>query len=86
VPGWPDDSSTVADTRRNATSVAGYGINDVVDHYAKAISGLSTKPIAIGHSFGGLVVQRLLGRISPQLQSRSTRRRSRECSTCRRRL
>jgi non-heme chloroperoxidase len=31
------------------------------DHYANAISGLSAKPIAIGHSFGGRVVQRLLG-------------------------
>jgi non-heme chloroperoxidase len=61
APGWPGDSSTVAETRSNAMSVAGYGINDVVDRYAKAISGLSAKPIAIGHSFGGLVVQRLLG-------------------------
>jgi pimeloyl-ACP methyl ester carboxylesterase len=61
APGWPGDSATVAETRSNAGAVAGYGIDDVVDHYAKAISGLGAKPIAIGHSFGGLVVQRLLG-------------------------
>jgi non-heme chloroperoxidase len=61
APGWPGDSATVTETRSNSSAVAGYGINDVVDHYAKAISGLGAKPIAIGHSFGGLVVQRLLG-------------------------
>ena len=36
------------------------GIDAVVDHYAQAIGGLETKPLAIGHSFGGLIVQRLL--------------------------
>jgi pimeloyl-ACP methyl ester carboxylesterase len=61
APGWPGDSATVAETRANAAAVAGHGINDVVDHYAQAISGLAEKPIAIGHSFGGLVVQKLLG-------------------------
>ena len=61
APGWPGDSGTVAETRGNSGAVAGHGINDVVGHYAKAISGLGTKPIAIGHSFGGLVVQKLLG-------------------------
>jgi len=61
APGWPGDSATVEETRSNSGAVAGYGIDDVVDHYAKAISGLGAKPIAIGHSFGGLVVQRLLG-------------------------
>jgi non-heme chloroperoxidase len=61
APGWPGDSSTVEETRSNAERVAGFGIDAVVDHYAKAIAGLDTKPIVIGHSFGGLVVQRLLG-------------------------
>jgi pimeloyl-ACP methyl ester carboxylesterase len=41
--------------------VAGFGLNAIVDHYAQAIGALEAKPIAIGHSFGGLVVQRLLG-------------------------
>jgi non-heme chloroperoxidase len=61
APGWPGDSATIEETRKNAAQVAGHGIDDVVDHYAKAIAGLGSKPIAIGHSFGGLVVQRLLG-------------------------
>ena len=61
APGWPGDSDTVEETRANADKVAGYGINAVVDHYAQAIAPLEEKPIVIGHSFGGLIVQRLLG-------------------------
>jgi pimeloyl-ACP methyl ester carboxylesterase len=41
--------------------VAGYGIDDVVDHYAWIVSASEPKPIVIGHSFGGLIAQRLLG-------------------------
>lgn len=61
APGWPGDSSTVEETRMQPERVAGYGINDIVDHYASVIGELDAKPIVIGHSFGGLVVQRLLG-------------------------
>jgi len=61
APGWPGDSSTIAETRSHPERVAGYGIDDIVDHYAETIRGLGRKPILIGHSFGGLVVQRLLG-------------------------
>src|SRR5579862_7606139 len=59
--GWPGDGATVEESRRSADRIAGYGIDAVVDHYAEAIAGLESKPIAIGHSFGGLIVQRLLG-------------------------
>ncbi len=41
--------------------VAGKGIQDVVQRYAGIIGGLPAKPVVIGHSFGGLIVQRLLG-------------------------
>jgi len=61
APGWPGDSATVEETRKNAEQVAGHGIDDVVQHYAAIVGELETKPIVIGHSFGGLVVQRLLG-------------------------
>ena len=33
----------------------------MVAHYAQIIRGLDAPPIVIGHSFGGLIVQRLLG-------------------------
>lgn len=61
APGWPGDSSTVEETRSQPERVAGYGIDDVVEHYARIIGGLEAKPIVIGHSFGGLIAQRLLG-------------------------
>ena len=61
APGWPGDSGTVAEAREKPESVAGHGINDVVEHYAQIIGTLDAKPIVIGHSFGGLIAQRLLG-------------------------
>ena len=47
--------------RSHPEQVAGKGINDVVEHYAQIIRGLDSPPVVIGHSFGGLIVQRLLG-------------------------
>src|SRR6516225_12110565 len=61
APGWPGDSDTVEETRRLSERVAGKGIDDVVGHYAQIIRGLDTPPVVIGHSFGGLIAQRLLG-------------------------
>jgi non-heme chloroperoxidase len=60
-PGWPGDSGTVEETRSQPDKVAGHGIDDVVDHYARLIGELGAKPIVVGHSFGGLIAQRLLG-------------------------
>src|SRR6478752_8356989 len=60
-PGWPGDADTVEETRRQPERVAGKGIDDVDAHYAQIIRGLDAPPIVIGHSFGGLIVQRLLG-------------------------
>ena len=60
APGWPGDGANVVETRANPERLAGYGIDDVVFHYTDAIAGLGRRPIAIGHSFGGLIVQRLL--------------------------
>jgi len=61
APGWPGDSTTIEETRKHPERVAGHGIDDVVGHYAGIIKALETKPIVIGHSFGGLIAQRLLG-------------------------
>jgi pimeloyl-ACP methyl ester carboxylesterase len=61
APGWPGDAETVAQSRANAESIADHGIDDVVAHYASIIAGLDAKPILIGHSFGGMIAQRLLG-------------------------
>jgi non-heme chloroperoxidase len=41
--------------------VAGKGIDDVVGHYARIIRGPEAPPVVMGHSFGGLIAQRLIG-------------------------
>jgi pimeloyl-ACP methyl ester carboxylesterase len=61
APGWPGDPSTVEEARADPDSIADHGIDDVVAHFAKIIDGLDTKPILIGHSFGGMIAQKLLG-------------------------
>jgi pimeloyl-ACP methyl ester carboxylesterase len=61
APGWPGDPDTVEEARSNPESIADHGIDDVVTHYAKIIGGLDAKPILIGHSFGGMIAQKLLG-------------------------
>ncbi|MGW4244803.1 alpha/beta hydrolase [Nocardia sp. NPDC004722] len=61
APGWPGEPDTVQAARAASDSVAGHGIDDVVDHYAAIIAGLPTPPILIGHSFGGMIAQKLLG-------------------------
>jgi pimeloyl-ACP methyl ester carboxylesterase len=59
---WPGDSETTEATRRKPDAVAGYGVTEIADHIARQIKALDKKPILIGHSFGGLLVQNLLGR------------------------
>ncbi|MGI5183674.1 alpha/beta hydrolase [Dactylosporangium sp. CA-152071] len=61
APGWPGEPGTVAGAREHPEAVADHGIDDVVEHYAKVIAGLPAKPILIGHSFGGMIAQKLLG-------------------------
>jgi non-heme chloroperoxidase len=60
APGWPGDSDTVAATRRNPGALSNLGLEDITDGYLRAIDKLDTNPIVIGHSFGGLVAQKLL--------------------------
>ena len=59
---WPGDAETTEATRRKAAAVAGYGVTEIANHIAEQIKILQQKPILIGHSFGGLLVQNLLGR------------------------
>ncbi|HWB24234.1 MAG TPA: alpha/beta hydrolase [Chitinophagaceae bacterium] len=61
-PGWPGDSATVEECRANPAAIANRGVTEVADSYAKVIAGLSGPPIVIGHSFGGLIAQVILGR------------------------
>jgi non-heme chloroperoxidase len=61
-PGWPGDSPTVAGCRSNPGAIANRGVSEIADNYAKIFTTLSEPPIVIGHSFGGLITQVLLGR------------------------
>jgi pimeloyl-ACP methyl ester carboxylesterase len=60
APGWPGDAPTVAETRADPDAMAKIGIAEIVEHYAQLIGSPATKPIIVGHSFGGLVAQELL--------------------------
>jgi pimeloyl-ACP methyl ester carboxylesterase len=61
APGWPGDSDTVDEARANPEKVADFGIDDIADTYRTAIGALPASPIIIGHSFGGLITEKLLG-------------------------
>ena len=61
-PPWPGDSPTVAESRANPQKIANRGVQEIADSYAAIIATLAEPPIIIGHSFGGLLTQILLGR------------------------
>ena len=61
APGWPDDPETVAEARERPEVFAGKTVGQVTDHHAGIIGRLTKKPIVIGHSFGGLITQKLAG-------------------------
>jgi pimeloyl-ACP methyl ester carboxylesterase len=52
---------TVEAAPANPDSIADHGIDDVTGHYAKIIDTLPARPILIGHSFGGMIAEKLLG-------------------------
>jgi non-heme chloroperoxidase len=61
-PPWPGDSATVEECRANPGAIANRGVTEIVDHYSRMIASLAEPPIVIGHSFGGLIAQVILGR------------------------
>ena len=61
-PGWPDDSSTVAEARANPQALAGKSFGQVADYVSGTVKQLKKKPAVIGHSFGGLFTQVVAGR------------------------
>jgi pimeloyl-ACP methyl ester carboxylesterase len=61
APGWPDDPETVAEALHDPQAFADKSIKQATDHYVEAIGRLTRKPAVIGHSFGGLIAQRLAG-------------------------
>src|SRR5436190_3559899 len=74
APGWPGDPDTVEESRRDPSRVAGKGIDDVVDHYARIIDALEVPPVVIGHSLAALSRSGCSGRALPLPQLRSKAR------------
>ncbi|NYJ06395.1 alpha/beta hydrolase [Petropleomorpha daqingensis] len=58
---WPGEAATVAETRAHPEDVAGHGIEEVTRHVAATIEAMDRPPILIGHSFGGMIAEKLLG-------------------------
>jgi pimeloyl-ACP methyl ester carboxylesterase len=61
APGWPGEPDTVAEAKAHPELVANVGIADAAQHFSDIIATLDSKPILIGHSFGGLLAEKLLG-------------------------
>ena len=60
-PGWPAEPDTVASARANPEIVANRSIDDLMVHFRGIIRSLTAPPIIIGHSFGGLLTEKLMG-------------------------
>jgi pimeloyl-ACP methyl ester carboxylesterase len=48
--------------RADPTAIEHLGIQEIVDHYDEIIRGLDSRPIIMGHSFGGAFTEILLDR------------------------
>lgn len=61
APGWPNEPGTVAEAREHPEAVANLGIEEITQHYREIIEALPAPPVIVGHSFGGLFAEKLLG-------------------------
>jgi pimeloyl-ACP methyl ester carboxylesterase len=61
APGWPKEPGTVEEARRRPELVADTTIDEATEHFGRVIDTLDASPVVIGHSFGGLIVEKLLG-------------------------
>ena len=60
APPWPGDAATAAAARAGPSAMAGVGLEEMVGSYVHVVSALPSLPLVVGHSFGGLVAERLL--------------------------
>lgn len=61
APGWPDDPESVEEARKDPDVFAHKMVKQVTDHYLEAIDALTLTPAVVGHSFGGLIAQKIAG-------------------------
>ncbi|WP_283605742.1 alpha/beta hydrolase [Mycolicibacterium poriferae] len=60
APPWPGEDPTPAPSRENGQAQAGFGLAEVTNHFAAILGELDRSPVVVGHSFGGLIAQKLL--------------------------
>jgi alpha-beta hydrolase superfamily lysophospholipase len=61
APGWPGEPASIEELRQQPELVANTSIDDITAHYTKIIDSLEANPVIIGHSFGGLIAEKLIG-------------------------
>jgi pimeloyl-ACP methyl ester carboxylesterase len=62
APTWPDDPPTIEQARATPDVFAKKTLGQIAGHSAEVIGKLAKKPVVMGHSTGGLLVQILAGR------------------------
>ena len=62
APAWPGMEVDIDVLRADPTVIEHLGIDEIVDHYDAIITDLPSRPIIMGHSFGGAVAEVLLDR------------------------
>ena len=63
APEWPYRDASVQELKENTPAeLAEIGALELTDHYETIIRAMDEAPILIGHSLGGLIVQKLLDR------------------------
>lgn len=63
APPWPGLDKPAAQLRHNPPpGLATLGVGELTDYYATMIAAMPQPPILVGHSLGGLIVQKLLDR------------------------
>src|SRR6056297_505363 len=60
---WPGDPATPEAARANPQALAGNSVGTILAHLETLVSALNEKPILIGHSMGGLLVQMLAAKV-----------------------
>ncbi len=62
APAWPehDPPASAQRARHPNGALARLELSELVEHYRQIVRGLDEKPILVGHSMGGLIVQILL--------------------------
>src|SRR4051794_16047166 len=61
TPGWPDDPETIEQAKTDPSVFAHKMVGQVTEYYEAAIGRLTRRPAIVGHSFGGLIAQKLAG-------------------------